>query len=246
MNIKVQTNYEEMSKVTAEFIINYVNHKPDSLLCLAGGHTPLRTFDYLIEAAINRQVDFSECKFVGLDEWVGLGKSVKGSCQETLYTSLFDRISISEEQICFFNGLAEDTAVECKRVDHFIFENGKIDVILLGIGMNGHLGFNEPNVSPDLYSHVVGLDPVTKDVSSKYFEEEVNVKQGISLGIQHIVESDTVILIANGAKKADIVKQTVEGEKTVEVPSSLVQDLPNVHFFIDEEAASLLEKSDKE
>ncbi|MGX6443861.1 glucosamine-6-phosphate deaminase [Neobacillus sp. K501] len=240
MEMNVLNNYEEMSKATAEFIIDYVDKKPDSLMCLAGGDTPLRTFDYLVEAEKNGRVNFSQCKFVSLDEWVGLGKSVKGSCQETLYHKFYDQISISPEQICFFNGLAEDFEAECKRMDHFIFTNGNIDLILLGIGLNGHLGFNEPNVNPKLYSHVVELDSITKEVSSKYFEEEVEVKQGISLGLQHIMESETVVLMANGAKKAEIIKETVEGEKTIKVPSSLLQDLSNVNIFLDKEAASLL------
>lgn len=240
MEMNILTNYDEMSKATAKFIIEYVNHKPDSMLCLAGGDTPLRTFDYLVEAEKNGRVDFSQCKFVSLDEWVGLGKNVKGSCQETLYRSLYDRITIAEEQICFFNGLAVDMEEECKRMDRFITTQGKIDLILLGIGLNGHLGFNEPNVNPKLHSHVVELDSVTKEVSSKYFEEKVEVKQGISLGLQHIVEANIVILMANGAKKAEIIKETVEGEKTIKVPSSLLQELSNVHFFLDKEAASLL------
>ncbi|TDL73595.1 glucosamine-6-phosphate deaminase [Rhodococcus qingshengii] len=241
MNIKVLTNYEEMSKCTAEFIIDYIQKKPDSLLCLAGGHTPLRTFDFLVESANKGQVDFSRCKFVSLDEWIGVGKNVKGSCQETLYSSLFDRISIPKEHICFFNGLAENVETECKRIDDFIKTNGKIDLIMLGIGLNGHLGFNEPNINPYLYSHVVELDAVTKEVSSKYFEEPVSTEKGISLGLQHIVDSDTIVLIADGIKKAGILKQTVEGEKTNKVPSSLLQDQPNVHLFLDKEAASLLE-----
>ena len=240
MNIKVLTDYEEMSKCTAEFIIEFVQKKPDSLLCLAGGHTPLRTFGFLVDAVKNGKVDFDRCKFVGLDEWVGLGRSVKGSCQETLYNSLFHRILIPKENICFFDGLAEDLGAECRRIDDFISTNGKIDLIMLGLGLNGHLGFNEPNVNVNLFSHVVELDEITKEVASKYFEEEVSIKKGISLGMQHIMDSDTIILIANGPKKAEIVKQTVERERTNKVPSSLIRDLPNVQLFLDKGAASLL------
>ena len=240
MNLIIKDNYDEMSKATGDFVIDYINKKADTLLCIAGGETPYGLFKYLIEASKNGKVDFSKCKFVGLDEWVGLGRETKGSCQETLYNNFFDLIPLSDDQICFFNGLAEDLDKECKRVDSFISDNNSIDIMVLGIGMNGHIGFNEPNVPLDTYCHVVDLDPITKDVSVKYFDEAVNVSKGISLGMKTINEADTIILMANGKRKAEIVKETINGEKTPAVPSSLLQDFPKLYFFLDKEAASLL------
>ncbi len=101
MNLIIKDNYDEMSKATGDFVIDYVNKKADTLLCIAGGETPYGLFKYLIEASKNGKVDFSKCKFVGLDEWVGLGRKTRGSCQETLYNNFFDLLPIKEDQICF-------------------------------------------------------------------------------------------------------------------------------------------------
>lgn len=240
MKVNVLENYEKMSKSVAEYIINYVNNKPESLLCLAGGDTPLLAYQYLVEAAEKKEVDFSKCKFVSLDEWVGLGEDVKGSCIETLYRTIYGKLPIKKEQVCFFNGVAENLDEECSRVDKFIFDNNKVDIMLLGIGMNGHLGFNEPNVDTDLYCSVIPLDDVTKTVCVKYFDQEVNVKSGITLGMKHITESKSIILMANALKKADIVKETVEGEVSVKVPSSLVRNVEGSQIFLDKDAASKL------
>lgn len=238
MNLKIEKDYDAVSKAAGDYIIDFVNKKPASLICFAGGDTPAGTFKYLVEASKNGKVDFSKCKFVSLDEWIGIGKETKGSCRETLYGQFYDYIPVREEQICFFDGLAKDPQEECKRMHKFISENGNLDLILLGIGMNGHIGFNEPNLPMDTYCHVVDLDPITKDVSVKYFDEAIDVRQGISLGFKTILGAKSILLMATGKKKADIVKRTVQGEKTPDVPSSMLRDVPELIFFIDEEAAS--------
>lgn len=233
-------DYEQLSRATTKCIVDYVNQKPNALLCIAGGHTPLRTFELLVEASEKGQVNFGNCKFVGLDEWVGLGRDVKGGCQETLYNHLFNPLDIKEKQICFFDGLSSSMAKECKRVDDFIYQNGPIDLMLLGVGMNGHLGFNEPGVSIDLYSHIVKLDAITTGVSSKYFDNPVAVQEGITLGIKHIMASENVLLMANGAKKSDIVKDSLLGEVTTDIPASILQKHSVLHVFLDKDAASKL------
>ena len=237
---KVLSDYEHLSRAVSDFIVDYVNQNPNSLLCLAGGHTPLRTFELLVEANKKKLVNFEQCKFVSLDEWVGLGRDTKGSCKETLYNQLFEPLTINEDQICFFDGLSKDLDFECKRVDDFIRKNGSIDLVLLGVGMNGHLGFNEPGTDPDLYSHIVPLDPVTTEVSSKYFEGKKEVTKGISLGIKHLREADKVMIMANGLKKAAIIKESFTKELNIQVPSSLLQKHENLYVFLDGEAASEL------
>lgn len=242
MEIKIYETYELMSKKSAEYIIDKINEKPNSLLCLAGGDTPLKTYEYLVEAYKNNEVDFTKCKFVGLDEWVGLSKETKGSCIEMLNKHLYSKLDLNDNQICYFNGLADDLENECKRVDKFIFDNDGIDLILLGVGMNGHLGFNEPNISPNLYCNIVNLDNVTTNVGLKYFDEEFELKQGITLGMKHILNSNIKIIIANGEKKADIIKKVIEDEKTREVPASLLVDEKSVSVFLDKGASSKLKK----
>ncbi|KQL52521.1 hypothetical protein AN964_02535 [Heyndrickxia shackletonii] len=241
MNIKKFSTAVSMAEAAGEHIIELVKKKPESLLCFAGGETPLLTLNYLVEAALKGKVDFGKCSFVGLDEWVGLGRETKGSCRQTLFDYFFDRVpELTDSQICFFDGLANDLDAECKRVDEFIAKHGVIDFMLLGIGMNGHLGFNEPGVPTDKYCHVVDLDSVTKKVSVKYFDEEVNVSKGISLGIKHIMEATEVMLMAYGEKKADIVKRTIDTEPTSDVPSTLAKNSKNAVMFIDEAAGSQL------
>lgn len=240
MELLIKKDYKELSKAVGDFVIDYVSKKPDSLICFAGGDTPLGLLKYLVNAVNENKVDLSRCKFVGLDEWVGLGRDVKGSCQEMLYNNFYDLIPVPKDQVCFFDGLAKDLNAECERVNSFISDNGNLDLIVLGIGMNGHIGFNEPNVPVDTYCHVVDLDPVTKEVSVKYFGTALDVKQGLSLGMKTILEADTIILMADSERKADITAKTVHSEKTKDIPSTLVKDAKNVYFFIDEAAGKLL------
>jgi glucosamine-6-phosphate isomerase len=237
MNIQILENYDEMSKAAADLIIRQVNRKPDSLLCLAAGGTPVGTFRVLVQAAQAGKVDFSQVKFVGLDEWVGIDQSEKGSCFEMLSTDFFTPLQISRQQIQFFNGKAADLTEETKRIDDYIFSQGAIDLMLLGLGVNAHLGFNEPGVSFETYSHVIDLDPVTATVGQKYFSEQKELRQGITLGIRHVLNAKTVILIANGASKAEAVYHMVKGEVTNQVPASVLQRHANCHVLLDTEAA---------
>nr|WP_253199691.1 glucosamine-6-phosphate deaminase [Clostridium gasigenes] len=231
-----------MSKKASEYIIDTVNKKPQSLLCLAGGDTPLKTYEYLVEAYNNNKVNFSKCKFVGLDEWVGLSKEIKGSCFEMLNKHLYSKLNLKENQVCFFDGIATNLEDECKRVDKFIFDNNNIDLVLLGVGMNGHLGFNEPNIDPNLYCTVVNLQEVTTKVGVKYFNENIELKKGITIGMKHIFKSNKKIIIANGEKKADIIKKIVENKKTIQIPASLLIDEKSLSIFLDNCAASKLKK----
>ncbi|MDV4151373.1 glucosamine-6-phosphate deaminase [Clostridium sp. AL.422] len=240
MKVNILEDYKKLSMAVADYIIDQVKEKPESLLCLAGGDTPLLTYNYLAQAYTNGKVDFSKCRFVSLDEWVGLDINVKGSCIETLYNNLYYKLNLNSEQICFFDGKARDLNNECKRIDNFIFINGGIDLILLGIGMNGHIGFNEPNVNINKYSQIFKLDDVTKNVCVKYFEESIIPEAGMSLGMKHILEAKKVVLMANSIKKADIVYRTIRGEKSVEVPSSLIRAIVGSQIFLDYEAASKL------
>lgn len=240
MKINIYSNYDELSRKTADFIADFVNKKPDAVLCFPAGHTSLDTFKHLVEYADKGQVDFSRCKFAGLDEWLGLDKNDESNCRSFMYKNLFNPLNISESNIVFFDTDAENLELECKRIDNFIFQNGPIDLMLLGVGMNGHLGFNEPGVSPDLYSHVVELDPVTKTVGQKYFDRPVKLEKGITLGLKHVMESKTVILQASGKNKAEIIKKAIEGEVTVDIPASILKTHTNSYIFLDSDAASML------
>lgn len=240
MKVIVKKDFEEMSKAVAEHIIEYVNKKPACLIELPGGDTPLGIFRHLVEAAKEGRLNLSECAFVSLDEWENLGYETKGSCRQTLYDYLYNQLPIDvEKQVCFFDGKA-DLQKECKRIDQFVFDHGNIDIAVLGIGMNGHIGFNEPGVNPNQYCTIVPLDEVTQSVSVKYFGEQLNIRHGITLGMKHFANANEVLLIADSQRKADIVKQVVEGEITNAVPASLLRNVEGGVLYVDEDAAQKL------
>lgn len=240
MNTHIAPDYRQMSMQAAEMIIEHVNQKPDSLVCFAAGNTPLGTFSFLVEAARVGRVSFDRCRFISLDEWVGLSASDEGSCRQTLDRHLFEPCGINEQNVHFFNGMSEDLDAECKWMDDYIRANGTIDLLLLGVGMNGHLGFNEPGVDFELYSHVIDLDAVTKQVSVKYFLHQQNVQKGITLGIKHLMQASTVILVADGQKKADIIRKALHDEVSRDVPVTVLHQHHNVHIFLDEAAAAFV------
>jgi glucosamine-6-phosphate deaminase len=240
MKTYITRDYREMSLQAAELIIHKIKQKPDSLVCFAAGNTPIGTFSCLVEAMRQGKVSFDQCRFISLDEWVGLDGADEGSCKQTLHQHFFKPCGIEEKNIHFFNGISGDLETECRLMDELIRAHGTIDLLLLGVGMNGHLGFNEPNVSFDLNSHVTNLDSVTKQVSVKYFQDQKDLQQGITLGIKQLLEADMVIVIADGAKKADIMRKALHNEVTNQVPVTVLQRHPNLHICLDEAAATLI------
>lgn len=238
MKTFISSDYAQLSQAVAQNVIDCVRAKPNALICIAGGDTPLGVFAALVEAQNEGRVDFSRTQFLGLDEWLGLGIADKGSCREMVWHHFFDKLPLREEQICFFDGLTDNPQAECQRVDGYIQEHGPIDCIVLGIGMNGHIGFNEPGVSLENTCHVVDLDPITQTVSAKYFDAPREVKQGISLGLKTILASKKIVLMASGEKKAEIVAQTVNHPASVAIPSTLVKTVPQASLFVDKAAAS--------
>lgn len=240
MKVVINKDYEVMCKAIADHIIDQIKKKPESLIELPGGDTPLGIFKYLVEASRNENLDLSKCSFVSLDEWENLGYETKGSCIQTLFDYLYKQLPIDlDKQVCFFDGKANLKA-ECKRIDDFIFARNGIDIAVLGIGMNGHIGFNEPGVDENQYCTIVPLDDTTKAVSVKYFGEQLNIEHGITLGMKHFFEAKEVILVADSKRKAEIVQLVVNGPITNDVPASLMQRVEGCVLFVDEEAASLL------
>lgn len=241
MKTIIKKDYDAMCKAVADHIIAYIQKKPNSLIELPGGDTPLGIFAYLVKAAKEGIVDVSKCSFVSLDEWENLGYETKGSCKQTLFDYIYKLLPIHlDQQVCFFDGKA-DLQKECARVDQFILDHGNIDIAVLGIGMNGHIGFNEPGVNEHQYCTIVPLDKTTQTVSVKYFGEQLNIKHGITLGMEHFFHAKEVILIADSLRKAEVVKQVVEGPQTREVPASLMQRVDGCTIYMDEGAASLLD-----
>jgi galactosamine-6-phosphate isomerase len=242
MQLNIYPDYHALSLDAAAEIIDLVTNKPGAVLCLASGDTPRLMCKLLTERAIKEKVDFSRCTFIGLDEWVGIPPESEGSCHFFFQTLLFNPLHISPAQIHLFNGLSKDPEQECATMDKTIFEKGGIDLIIVGVGMNGHIGFNEPGTSFDNYSHIAALDETTITVGQKYFTQKVALKQGITLGLKHLIESKKAIVLANGIKKAAIIKKVLEENISNENPASIIRMHPQGVMMIDEEAAFLLKK----
>jgi glucosamine-6-phosphate isomerase len=236
----IYNDYHEMSVKTAEMIASIILQKPDALLCFPAGETSVGTFRHLVTLNRADKISFNHCKIVGLDEWAHLGAMKSENCFSFLKKHFFDHIDYSVENMCFFDGESSDLKHECVKTDNFIRKYGPIDMILLGVGMNGHLGLNEPGTPFDLYSHIVELDETTKIVGQKYFSGKVELTAGISLGIKYIMESKTVILQMNGVKKAEIVRKLVESEISPSFPASAIKAHGNSYLILDKDAAKYL------
>jgi glucosamine-6-phosphate isomerase len=240
MELIIFKNYTELSVKTAEQIASIILKKPDALLCFPAGETSVGTFNYLIELNKKKKISFKNCRIVGLDEWANIGPMKSENCFSFLKKHLFDHIDYSEEKLCFFDGESSDLKAECEKTDNFIRKYGPIDMVLLGAGMNGHLGLNEPGTSFDLYSHIVELDETTKVVGQKYFSGNVVLTMGVSLGIKYFMEARTMILQLNGERKAEIAKRLNEEKVTTALPASAIRLHENSFLLMDKEAAKFI------
>lgn len=238
--MKIFNSSRKASEYCVLTLNDIIKKKPNALICLAAGHTSLEMFQMLIQENNHDNIDFSSVKVVGLDEWVGLSGGDDGSCENFLRLNLFNHINLEEKNIRLFNGKADDLEEECNAIECFVKDNGGIDYMLLGTGMNGHLGLNEPGVDVSNRSHVVSLDKVTIDVADKYFKQKPVLSKGITLGFGNFADTKYIQLLITGERKKDIVKQIFCKEKTVEIPASLLRDENQVQYVLDSEASSLL------
>lgn len=240
MHIVVCKDYEEMSRRAAEIVAEQVKKRPDGLISFPGGDTPLGMVHVFADMVNECKVDISRTHYVSLDEWVGLSNEDEGSCGLFNQQNLLSRLQHPFAGTHIINGAAEDIESERIALNDYISQYGPLDVSVLGIGMNGHLGFNENGVDFDLDAHIIPLSETTLKVMTKYFGEKFHPTHGISQGIRQIMAAKTVILIANGAHKAEILKKAVHGPVTNEVPASVLQNHPNCYVVADEAAAALL------
>jgi glucosamine-6-phosphate isomerase len=240
MKVSIYPDYNTMSAAAADLIAEAIRRKPSAMVCLPSGESPTGIFRILVRYASEGKVNFSDVRFVGLDEWVGMDGRQEGSCRHYMDEHLFRPLAIKPGQIRFFDALSPDLDEECKKMDDHISRQGPIDIMMVGLGMNGHIGLNEPGADPGSYSHHTPLDPLTVQVAQKYFQQETRLQRGITLGLRHFREAATPILIAAGNKKAAIVALALEGEITKQVPASIIRSMAAGMVFLDREAASQL------
>ena len=215
--------------------------KPNSVLGLATGSTPLKPYGHMIKLYEAGAVDFSKVTTFNLDEYCKLDVNDVNSYHRFMHDNLFDHINIPEENINFLNGNAENLEEECKAYEERIKKSGGIDIQLLGIGSNGHIAFNEPSDSFQRWSHVVALKESTIKDNSRFFKsiEEVPT-HAVTMGIGSIMQAKRILIIAIGENKAKAIKQLIDGNVTSQCPASVLQFHTDVTLMLDKGAASLL------
>jgi len=241
MRIIVVDNYEEMSKKAAMMIASQVMLKPNSILGLATGDTPLGMYKELILLYNKNEVDFKEVTTFNLDEYYGLNRENPESYYNYMIVNLFNNININRENINVPDGMAKDVNASCEYYENKIKALGGIDMQVLGIGGNGHIGFNEPDVNFEAQTHLVNLDEETIEANSRFFDSIADVPvKAISMGIKTIMNSKKIILLANGINKAESIERAIKGKISPKVPASILQLHNDVTIILDKEAASLL------
>ncbi len=240
MKLSVFSNYRLLSENASDKIIDLVKNKPTAVLCLASGDTPRLCYQLLVEKGIAANIDFSAITFIGLDEWVGIPPTNEGSCHYFFDNLLLKQLNFSPCNIHLFDGMSVNLKGECEKMDQLLKEKAGIDLMLVGVGMNGHIGFNEPGISFNNYSHLVELDNTTASVGQKYFKVPTTLKYGITIGLKHLLETPKVLMLASGFKKAPVIKNALEEEISEQMPASIIRTHPNSEVMLDEEAASLL------
>ncbi|WP_066871154.1 glucosamine-6-phosphate deaminase [Clostridium mediterraneense] len=243
MKVLIVKNYEEMSKKAAEFMAELVNEKPEAILGLATGGTPVGMYKELIEMNKAGKVDFSKVTTVNLDEYVGLAGDHEQSYRYFMNTNLFNHINVNKDKTFVPSGLAENIEEECKKYDERIKELGGIDLQLLGLGGNGHIAFNEPDNHLVVGTHLTGLTQDTIDANSRFFESADEVpKTAVTMGLGGIMQAKRILLIASGEGKADAVEAMMNGKITTDCPASMLQMHRDVTIIVDEAAAAKLAK----
>lgn len=241
MNVLIYESEEQIGIAAGNYMCGQVLQKPNSVLGLATGSTPLKPYSQMIELYKKGVVDFSKVTTFNLDEYVNLDVNDKNSYHSFMHENLFDHINIPEENINFLDGNAEDPEEECHRYEEKIKAAGGIDIQLLGIGSNGHIAFNEPADCFQRWSHVVTLKESTVKDNSRFFKSIDEVPtQAVTMGIGSIMQAKKILIIAIGENKAKAIKQLIGGNVTPMCPASVLQFHTDVTLMLDKAAASLI------
>lgn len=241
MKVIITKNYDEMSKVAAWEVAKLIKEKPDCILGLATGSTPEGMYSNLVLMNRVGQIDFSKVTSFNLDEYRGLKGDHPQSYRYFMDNKLFNHVNINKNNTFVPSGVAEDMQKECIEYDERIRNAGGIDLQVLGIGGNGHIGFNEPDSFLHMGTHLTPLTKETIEANARFFENEDEVpKEAITMGLGSIMKARKILLLANGKKKASIISKLVDGKINTEIPASILQVHNNVIVVVDEDAAAEL------
>ena len=241
MIIYAAKDYEEMSKKAAQIMAAQITLKPNSVLGLATGSTPVGMYRHLTEWNHAGELDFSQVSSVNLDEYRGLFGENDQSYRYFMNTNLFDHVNIDKARTFVPDGLAEDADAACADYNDIMCSLGGIDMQLLGIGGNGHIGFNEPADAFAQGTHIVDLTESTIQANARFFESMDDVpKQAITMGVGNIMSADKILLVASGEAKAEALYNSLYGPVTPQVPASILQFHKNVMIVADEAALRII------
>lgn len=237
IRIYKEENYEKMSWRAAEILAAQIILKPDCVLGLATGSTPIGMYEQLVEMYNNNKMDFSYVKTVNLDEYKGLSPDHEQSYHYFMNKHLFSKVNIDENNMFLPDGLQKDSLMACANYDVILEKIGAVDIQVLGIGHNGHIGFNEPSECFSKGTSCVDLSDSTINANARFFASKNEVPtQAYTMGIDSIMRAKTVLLMANGKEKADILRTALMGEITPRVPASVLQIHRNLIVVGDKEA----------
>lgn len=243
MKVLVYKDNSSLSQAASTIIASEILSKTRPILGLATGSSPIETYKNLVELNKNAVISFKEVRSFNLDEYIGIPENHPESYHSFMETNLFNHVDIDAGNYHVPCGNALDSDEEARKYDAMIEEVGGIDLQLLGLGQNGHIGFNEPDSYFSKGTHVVNLTENTIEANSRFFDSIDEVpKQAISMGIMSIMNAKKILLIASGSNKAEAVKKMIEGEIDPSCPASILQTHKNVVVLLDEAAASLLDK----
>ncbi|MBZ4665890.1 glucosamine-6-phosphate deaminase [Mahella sp.] len=243
MRIYVADTKDEMAYRAAEIIEDRLIKYPDTTLGLATGGTMIELYRYLVQMYERGIISFKSVVTFNLDEYVGIEPSHPASFRRFMYEYLFKHVDILPQNVHIPDGMAHDMRAECKSYDCAIKEHGGIDLQILGIGLNGHIGFNEPGTPFGTTTHVVDLTETTRAANAGFFGSIEDVpKQAVTMGIKNIMQSRSIILMASGEAKADMVAKALTGPITPQVPASVLQLHPQLTVILDRQAASSMPK----
>lgn len=236
-------DYQDMSRKAANIISAQIIMKPNCVLGLATGSSPVGTYKQLVEWYNKGDLDFSQVTSVNLDEYKGLSPENDQSYRYFMNEHLFNLVNIDKTRTFVPNGLELDSDKACREYNEIICKQGGVDLQLLGLGHNGHIGFNEPGAAFEKETHCVDLTESTIEANKRFFESEDDVpKQAYSMGIKNIMQAKKILVIVSGKEKAAILKEALYGPITPEVPASILQLHNDVTIVADEAALSEINK----
>lgn len=244
MRVIVTESYDTMSIAAAKIVAGQIYLKPNSVLGFATGSTPLMMYENLVAVHETIGLDFSEVISFNLDEYIGMAKDNPQSYHYFMHTNFFDHINIKKANVYIPNGMADNVEEECRHYDSLIDAKGGIDLQVLGIGQNAHIGFNEPDIKFEATTHRVKLDDETIQANARFFDNEEEVpRYAISMGIKNIMLAKKIVLLANGRNKAEAVYKAICGNVSPAAPASILQLHRDVVVIVDKDAGALLPPS---